>query len=277
VGLLGWPVEHSASPAMQNAAFAELGMDWAYVPLPVRPGEVEAALEGLPALGFVGCNVTVPHKETVVRFMKELSDAARIIGAVNLIHIRDGSLHGLNTEPTGFLNSLDEACWRPRGKRVALLGAGGAARPVVYALASAGAHSVTVIDRSPERAAALVEQMIGLFRTDALSHRPLTRNSFVALGKDVDLVVNTTTAGMLPNPSACPWPEDVPMPRGVVYYDLIYNPLDNEVLRRGRLAGGEIMNGLGMLVHQGRLAFEEWTGRSAPMAVMRRACLGQDS
>ena len=151
VGLIGWPVTHSLSPRMHNAAFAELGLDWAYVPLPVQPDDVEQALKGLAALNFVGANVTVPHKQAVIRYMDELSDAARITGAVNTIQLKEGKFEGYNTDAIGFLNALQEAGCNPKGMRVAVLGAGGAARAVVFALARAGADSIIVLNRTAER------------------------------------------------------------------------------------------------------------------------------
>jgi shikimate dehydrogenase len=150
VGLIGWPVGHSLSPAMHNAAFAELQLDWVYLPLPVQPADVQVALKGLAALNFVGVNVTVPHKQAVIRYLDELSDASKITGAVNTIHIKDGKFLGYNTDAVGFLNSLIEANCHPKGLRIAVLGAGGAARSVVFALARAEAASVTVFNRTAD-------------------------------------------------------------------------------------------------------------------------------
>lgn len=277
VGLMGWPVGHSLSPAMHNAAFNELGMDWLYLLFPVRPGEVEQALKGLVALNFVGCNVTVPHKEAAKRAADELSESARIIGAVNCIHIQEGRLFASNTDATGFSKSLQEAGCHPQGMRVAVLGAGGSSRAVVYALARAGAESVVVINRTLERAAVLVEDMADLFPGGALRFEPRTREAFVKLGDKVDLVVNTTSMGMVPHVTACPWPEDVPMPANAFYYDLVYNPLETVFLARARAVGATGVDGLGMLLHQGVAAFEMWTGQPAPLEVMRQALYGQAS
>jgi shikimate dehydrogenase len=273
VGVIGWPVEHSLSPAMHNAAFAELGIDWAYVPLPVQPGDVEQALRGLVALNFGGSNVTIPHKQAVMRYMDELGDAAQITGAVNTIHIQDGKFFGYNTDPYGFLNSLKGAGCRPQGMRVAVLGAGGAARAVVYALARAEVDSVIVFNRTAKRAAFLVDDLTDTFPDSRLSFEALTREALAALGNKVDLVVNTTSVGMYPQVDACPWPEEVPIPTGALFYDLVYNPLETVFLTRARAAGATAIDGLGMLVHQGALAFEKWTGQQAPVEVMREACL----
>ncbi|MBN1218439.1 MAG: shikimate dehydrogenase [Anaerolineae bacterium] len=273
VGVMGWPLEHSLSPAMHNAAFAELGIDWAYLPLPVQPGAVEQALRGLMALNFVGTNVTVPHKQAVMRYMDELSDAAQITGAVNTVYIQDGKFIGSNTDPAGFLDSLREAGCHPRGMRVAVLGAGGAARAVVFALARAEADSVVVFNRTAQRAAFLVDDLADAFPDSRLSFEALTQKALAVLGSDVDLVVNTTSVGMYPHVDTCPWPEGVPIPANVLFYDLVYNPLETTFLARARAAGARAIDGLGMLVHQGALSLKMWTGHSAPVGVMRDACL----
>lgn len=272
-GVIGWPVEHSLSPMMHNAAFAALSLDFVYVPLPVKPDFVDQALQGLAALNFVGANVTVPHKQAVMRYMDELSDAARLTGAVNTIHIHNGKFYGYNTDAIGFLNSLKEANCNPKGLRVAVLGAGGAARAVVYALARGHAHSVIVLNRTAQRAAFLVDDLDDLFPNSSLSFEALTDQALAALDGAVDLVVNTTSVGMYPRVDACPWPAGVPIPRNVTFCDLVYNPLETVFLRRARAAGAAVIDGLGMLVHQGAFAFEKWTGRQAPLDVMRQACM----
>ncbi len=273
VGVMGWPVEHSLSPVMHNAAFADLRLDWAYLPLAVQPGDVAQALKGLAALNFVGCNVTVPHKQAVMRYMDELSEAARITGAVNTIYIQDGRFVGANTDPVGFLNSLKEGGCDPHGMRVAVLGAGGAARAVVYALAKAEVDSVIVFNRTAERAAFLVDDLADIFPDSRLRFEALSKETLLALGDQVDLVVNTTSVGMYPQVDTCPWPDEVPVPAHAVYYDLVYNPLETTFLSRARAVGAAGIDGLGMLVHQGALSFTMWTDQPAPAAVMRQACL----
>ena len=273
VGVMGWPVGHSISPQMHNAAFASLGLDWAYMPLQVRPRNVQEALKGLSALNFEGSNVTVPHKQAVMRYMDELSDAARIIGAVNTIHIKDGKYCGFNTDADGFLNSLLEGGCQPKGMRVAVLGAGGAARAVVYALGQVGAVSVTVFNRTAERAAFLVDDLADVFPDSRLHFAPLTSEALSDFDGNVDLVVNTTSVGMSPHIDGCPWPDDVPIPTRAIFCDLVYTPLETIFLARARAAGAAAIDGLGMLVHQGVSAFEQWTGVQPPADVMRQACL----
>ena len=273
VGLIGWPVSHSLSPAMHNAAFAEIDVDWAYVPLPVQPNNVLQALKGLAALGFVGANVTVPHKQAVMRHMDDLSDASQITGAVNTIHIKEGKFYGLNTDAVGFLNAMKEAGFAPKGMRVAVLGAGGAARAVVYALARSEADSIIVLNRTARRAAFLVDDLAEAFPESHLGFEALTPEALAALTDDVDMVVNTTSVGMYPHSDTCPWPHNVAISKNTIFYDLVYNPLETVFLSQARLAGVETIDGLGMLVHQGAYAFETWIGHSAPLGAMRRACL----
>ncbi len=275
VGLIGWPVTHSLSPRMHNAAFAELGLDWAYVPLSVRPGDVEQALKGLAALNFKGTNVTVPHKQAVMRYIDELSDAARITGAVNTVHLRDGKFFGYNTDAMGFLNSLKEANCDPKGMRIAVLGAGGAARAVVFALVRAGANSIIVLNRTAERAAFLVDDLAAAFPGSSLRFEALTPEALAVLDEKVDLVINSTSVGMHPNIEDSPWPVEVPMSAKIIYCDLVYNPLETVFLSCARAAGAATIDGLGMLVHQGALAFEKWTGHTAPIEIMRQACLSK--
>lgn len=269
VGVLGWPVSHSRSPAMHNAAFAALGLDWAYLPLPVRPERIAEAVIGLRALGFAGANVTVPHKQAVRPLMDELTPSARAVGAVNTILIgADGRLTGDTTDGYGFLQDLaDHGVVGPRATLV--LGSGGAARSVVYALAEAGC-SVTVCARDVRKAAALCEDLAVVLPGAA------PRLSAAALPADLrrlaataTLVVNATSLGLHDDEPA-PWDEAIPFRPDQVAYDLIYNR-PTEFLKLAVNGGARAIAGLGMLVHQGARAFEMWTGVAAPVGVMRRA------
>ncbi len=269
VGIIGWPVEHSLSPVMHNAAFAALGMDWAYVPLPVYPDHVGEAVRGLRALNFAGANVTVPHKQAVLAHLDEVSHAAQVIGAVNTIVVRDGLLYGDNTDATGFVASLRDAGFDPAGTYCAVLGAGGAARAVVHALADAGALQVCVYNRHFSRARDLCQDM-AKFHTD-VRFEPASLGDVPAIGDDTDLLVNATSLGMWPDTETSPWPRDLPVPGHLTVCDLVYNPQETLFLSQARAVGAETVGGLGMLVHQGAAAFELWTGRPAPAAAMREA------
>ncbi len=264
VGLIGWPVEHSLSPAMHNAAFASLGLSWRYTLLPTPPGEVAAVLRRLRR-EFRGANVTVPHKQAVMPHLDAIDETAQAIGAVNTIVVREGRLIGYNTDGDGFLAALREAGWEAKGRRALILGAGGAARAVVYALARSGC-AVAIHNRTPDRAARLAAAM----RSLGLAVRSLPALTDAALD-DFDLLVNATPLGMWPHTDASPWPESLPLPAHWTVFDLVYNPAETRLLARARAAGARPVGGLGMLVHQGALAFALWTGRPAPAEVMRRA------
>ena len=273
VGIIGWPVGHSFSPAMHNAAFQALELDWAYVPLPVRPDQLADAIRGVRALGFRGVNVTIPHKEAVMPLLDDLSPAAQVIGAVNTIVVAPAPLHpgtlaqvGENTDWTGFLASLRDAGFDPAGKRCAVIGAGGGARAVVYALARAGGHPA-VFNRTLERAIRLVEDLRAAFPDTRLEAHPL--EELRQIGGETALLVNTTPLGMSnAQDDASPWPDALPIPSHLTVYDLVYNPLETKLLRQAREAGAVAIGGLGMLVHQGAEAFRLWTGLEPPIDVM---------
>ena len=272
VGLIGWPVEHSLSPAMHNAAFRALGLGWRYELLPVPPGHLEAAMADLRAGEFRGANVTVPHKSAVMAYLDRIDGAAQSIGAVNAVSVQGGRWIGHNTDAAGFVRALREGGLEPAGRQALLLGAGGAARAVAYALTGAGC-TVVVHNRTARRAAELVAalQRLGLDAPvtcspgeRALDELDLTR---------FDLLVNATAVGMWPSQEDTPWPEELPMPAHWTVFDLVYNPLETGLLRRARRAGAKTIDGLGMLVWQGALAFELWTGQKPPVDLMRAAAL----
>ena len=273
VGLIGWPIGHSVSPAMHNAAFAALGLDWRYVPLPVDPalpGAVGDAVRGMRAMGMSGINVTVPHKQAVLPFLDRIEPAAQAMRAVNTVIVQpDGSLAGDNTDAPGFVADLRAHGVEPAGRRVLVLGAGGSARAIVYGLAEAGAAQITVANRSAERAAALLADL-----------RPFlgsTRLAVVALpdgvpgAVDADLIVNCTSLGMTPRADTTPWPAGLSFRPSQAVYDLVYNPVDTLLLRQARADGAHVIGGLGMLIWQGALAFRHWTGQMPPVDVMRAA------
>jgi len=277
VGVIGWPIAHSLSPAMHNAAFDALGMNWRYLAFPVRPGEVPSAIEGLRALGFRGTNVTVPHKETVMRLMDEVPPRVRAFGAVNTVIIdRDAegvcTLHGENTDVGGLLHALREGGFEPAGKRVLVVGAGGGARGVVYALCDAGAAEVMVLNRTPARASALVADLAPVAGSTSLQAAALTPSALERQANEGDLLVNTTTVGMWPYVEATIWPGDRPLPAHLAVCDLVYRPLETKLLRQAHAAGANTIDGLGMLIAQGALSFEMWTGQWPPVDVMRAAC-----
>lgn len=268
LGIIGNPVAHSLSPLMHNAAFRSLGLDWEYVPLPVQSHRVNDALKGLIALGFRGANVTVPHKERVIPFLSEFSEDAAAIGAVNTLVVDDERLLGFNTDWTGFLNHVSESGFDVSGTKALVLGSGGSARAVVYALCSRGAE-VAIYSRNSETAEAIVKDVSKRFGNCHMTFAPL--ENLRQLAAMPDLVVNTTPVGMHPHVEQCPWPQGVPFPRCKLAYDLVYDPKRTKFMELAEKSGAEAVNGLGMLVHQAAAAFRIWTGLEPPIDVMKKA------
>lgn len=260
--VIGSPVRHSMSPALLNAAFRAAALDWVYVALEVAPGEVPAALGGVRALGIAGLSVTMPHKEAVAAAVDERSDDAARLGAVNCVVNRDGTLVGHNTDGAGFVAALAaDAGWSPTGARCAVVGAGGAARSIVLALARAGAAEVAVVNRTRERAevAATLAGSVG---------RVVDPGSAATVLADADLVVNATSVGMgFPSPADVPFDPDV-LHAGQLVADIVYHPLVTPLLEAAVRRGATPVGGLGMLVHQAAVAFGLWTGAEAPVAAM---------
>ena len=265
VGIIGDPVAHSLSPAMHNAAFAALGLDWVYVPFPVAAADVRDAVRAVRALGLAGVNVTVPHKESVVRYLDALSPLARRVGAVNTIVNRAGRLYGDNTDVPGFVNALRAHRASVRGRHAVVIGAGGSARAVLAGLMSAGIGRVTLANRTVARARAVARRLrdgaaVTVVGLDAL--RDVQRLA------DAALIVNTTSAAL--RGAVFPVLEYRATPSDCMFYDLSYG-YQTEFLRRARRARRRTVDGSEMLVQQGACAFTLWTRCSAPIPAMRSA------
>ena len=263
VFLLGLPVAHSISPAMQNAAFRALGIDWRYELLETPRADLARSVARLRSVDCAGANVTIPHKEAIVGLLDGVTERARQIGAVNTIVRRDGKLIGDNTDGDGFIRCLRDAGVDPRNKLVAILGAGGAARAVAVAVAGLGAARIVILNRTLARA-----ESLAAFLRAGFSHVAVAVNDVSALVHS-DLIVNATSVGMSPREDESPMP--VAFPRGVVAVDLVYRPAETKFLCDAARAGAQTIGGLGMLVHQGAAAFKLWTGRDAPVDVMTAA------
>jgi len=268
VAVFGDPVAHSLSPAMHNAAFRSLDLRWRYEKRRVRKARLRAALREASRRGYRGVNLTIPLKEAALRLMDRVTPAARRAGAVNTVTFECGRMEGHSTDGEGFLRSLREAWgFRPAGVRAIVLGAGGAARSVAAALAGAGARSILIVNRHPARARALARAFRRVAgAVEGRSWPP--PKAWTSLLARADLLVNATSLGLHGEPS--PVPVDA-MHRGLKVVDLVYNPSCTALLRAACHGGAGTLNGAGMLVHQGALAFERWTGRRAPVAIMRRA------
>lgn len=260
VFLIGDPVEHSLSPVMQNAAFRACGLDWEYVLRATPRAQLREVVASLRADDCAGANVTVPHKEAVIEFLDELTDHARTIGAVNTIVQRAGKLLGENTDVYGFTQALREASVELRGARAVILGAGGAARAAVFALAAQGASRVAIVNRTEARAQKLADDVRAHFPNLAIEVNT------IAMLATAHLVVNATSMGMSPRENETPMQHS--FPRGAAVIDLVYRPLQTRFLRDAQRAGARPIGGVSMLVHQGAAAFQLWTGRDAPVELM---------
>jgi shikimate dehydrogenase len=257
LGVLGWPVGHSRSPAMHNAALRELGLtEWHYQRLPVPPEVFDETVAGLPAAGFVGANVTIPHKEAALALADEATDAARAIGAANTLTFTGERLHAANTDAPGFLAVLRGAGTDPRGQVALVLGAGGSARGVAYALREAGAARVAVWNRTPDRAVTIATDL-GVEVAD----RPMA----------ADLLVNCTSVGLADGEfKELPLSADA-LGTYATVADLVYRDGGTGLVAEARRRGCAVVDGLEVLVRQGAMSFEAWTGLEAPIDVMRAA------
>lgn len=269
--IFGHPVEHTFSPGMHNAAFEKIGMDACYIPFAVRPDNLGAAAKAIVPLGLRGLNITVPHKEKILPYLNELTKDAAMIGAVNTIEVRGERLIGHNTDGRGFLRSLrEETSIRPKNKTVLIVGAGGAARAVGFNLALAGARDILLHDADAAKASALARD-IG---SGAGAHaESIDAASLVKAASEAMIIINATPLGLKKG-------DPLPLPQAAVrkshlVCDLVYNPPDTALLKAARSQGAAVLRGIGMLLYQGVIAFEIWTGKKAPVETMRKALIGQ--
>ena len=273
LGIIGFPIGHSISPVFQQTALDRLGMDAVYQAWEVKPEDVGAFLQGIRSPDVLGINVTVPHKETVIPFLDQVDDWAAAAGAVNTIVNREGLLTGHNTDGTGFLRALREAGgFDPRGRRVLVLGAGGAARGVVLALIREGVGRLTIANRTVERARRLsrIAQDNGL-EAHAIA---LEGSDLVAASASAELIVNCTSMGMSHGPDQTGTPLSANLLSSTTLVnDLVYNPPETPLLREAVRAGASTLGGIHMLVYQGAASFEMWTGRDAPVETMLEAAV----
>lgn len=258
-GVMGWPVSHSRSPLMHNLWLKQHGIAGVYVPLPVQPERLGEALRGLPALGFAGCNLTIPHKVAAMAYMDEIDPLARRMGAMNLVVVGpEGRLTGFNTDGFGFWQSLVDAQpqFRAEAGPVVVLGAGGAARAVVLSLLERGAPSVRLLNRTEEKAQQLASELSGAGAHGVIDVLPWTQRESALEG--CALLVNTTSLGMQDQPGLALRLDD--LPRTALVCDVIYVPLETPLLKQARERGHVTVNGLGMLMNQARPAFQAWFG-----------------
>jgi shikimate dehydrogenase len=271
LALLGFPVSHSLSPAMHNTALASVGLsNWEYTALPVAPDILHKAVEWIRGDEYAGANVTVPHKRTIIPFLDGLTPVAEAIGAVNTLVKREGKLIGHNTDAAGFLADLYAHDVHVSGKPCLVLGAGGSAQAVIAALAPLGCE-IRIAARRRDQARSLISNLQSSNSQLPITLYDLTLHGLEKASRHAALIVNCTPLGMSPKVNASPWFESAPFPPGAFVYDLVYSPAETLLVKRAAGAGLRATTGLGMLVEQGALAFEQWTGKTAPRKLMRVA------
>ncbi len=266
--LIGDPVEHSLSPIMHNTAFRHLGLNYVYLCLRVKAANLRTAVEGIKSLGLVGVNITIPHKVSVMKYLDEVDPTAEDIGAINTVVNREGVLTGYNTDGWGGLNALEEAGVVFRGKKVVLLGAGGAARALSFCIAPP-ADSLVILNRTEEKAVDLASSLRRRFGTKirgGVLHREVLSKEL----DGADLLINSTSVGMYPRGEECLVDASL-LNSKMTIFDIVYNPRETRLLREAKRVGATTVGGLDMLVHQGALSFQLWTGVTPPIDVMFRA------
>ena len=243
-----------------------------YLPFEVKPSELREAIKCIKSIGIIGVNITIPHKEAVIKFIDDVSEEARHIGAVNTIVNKDGRLIGHNTDGYGYITSLKEECnFNPKGKNIAILGAGGAARGILVALSVKKPKTIIIANRTLARAISLIKAFKGKFPETKFEAVDLNKDILKKYFKDIELLINTTSVGMKKNETV-----EIPLellPKTAVVSDIVYNPLETLLLKKAKKLGLTTHSGLGMLVHQGVKSFKLWTGMDAPIEVMRKAAL----
>jgi len=271
-GVIGCPIEHTLSPTIQNAAFKALKLNCVMLAFRVESTDVENALLGMRGLGIRGFNVTMPNKNAVIPYLDEVDETAQILGSVNTILNEDGKLHGFSTDGAGVHQALEANGVNLRGKKLVLLGAGGAAKAIVFALAKE-VNELVVLSRNPGKTDALWQAINQKFHKK-IGVGTLSNSVIQDTLHDADILINATSVGMNPRPA-----ESLVKPTwlkpNLTVMDIVYNPLETKLARDARAAGAKVVRGLDMLIFQGAASFEIWTGRPAPVEAMRHAALNQ--
>jgi len=270
VGVFGYPVEHSLSPLFHNAAFAALGLNFVYLPFSVKPKQLKKAVEAIRALNMIGVNVTIPHKEKVLSYLDEISSQAKVIATVNTIHNRESKLIGYNTDADGFIESLRrQGGFNPKDKNVLLLGAGGAAYAVSFALIKAGIKKLVLANRTYTKGKILLEHLKRAFKDSCqFSLIEFHKRNSPSIMSEIALLVNTTSIGMHPGDPLLINPKI--LPENIFIYDVVYNR-KTALLKLAEKKNLAFLGGLDMLIYQGALSFEIWTGQKAPIEIMKEA------
>jgi shikimate dehydrogenase len=269
-GIIGCPVSHSLSPYMHNAAFNRLGIDAVYLPFEVEKKNLKNTIAALRKSNITGFNVTIPFKSECIKYLDNIDAAARNIGAVNTVVSKNKKLIGYNTDCEGFIKSLKaDLKFNPRGKKTLILGAGGAARAVVFALAKEGSSAIYIYDIINKKAEILARDIKNIFAKKNV--KPCAKNKIGEIIRGCNLIVNCTPLGMKKQD---PMPLDLNLlHKGLLLYDIVYTPLETKLIKAARKKGIRAIGGIGMLLYQGVLAFELWTNKKAPVSLMKKELL----
>jgi len=269
-GVIGDPIAHSLSPTIQNAAFNHMKLDFVFLAFNVKTGELENAMRGMRGLEIHGLNVTMPHKNAVIRHLDEVDSAVKFLGSANTILNEDGRLSGFNTDGVGALNALKKNDVDLAEKKVLLLGAGGAAKAIAFSFAQE-AESICILNRAPEKAAVLADALNRVFGMKVVGGA-LSPNAVQKSLQDADVLVNATSVGMHPHVD-----QSLVVPQwlkpDLTVMDIVYNPVATKLAKDAKAAGAKVISGVEMLIYQGAASFKIWTGKSAPIEVMRKAAL----
>jgi len=268
--VIGDPIEHSLSPIMHNAAFRHLKIDAVYVAFNVKEGMLEDAVKGMRSFGICGMNVTMPHKTAIIKHLDENDPVANFVGAVNTVLNADGKLLGFNTDGIGALRALEENGVKLKGKRVLLLGAGGAGRAIAFQLAQE-TDELVILNRDPNKARLLADALRKRFNRKVVGNG-LLHNVLKNWIEDVDVLINATSVGMHPHQNETPVDKSLLRPNLTVM-DIVYNPVETRLLKEAKSVGAKVIYGTEMLVFQGAASFEIWFNRPAPVSVMREAIM----
>lgn len=265
IGVIGHPIKHSLSPMMHNYAFNKLDLDFVYLPFDIAAANLKDALKGMVALGVKGFNVTIPHKERIVDFLDELSDSAKIVNAVNTVVNENGKLHGFNTDVDGILKTLEDYKDEINGNMVTVIGAGGAARSVIYTLINNfNVEKINIVNRTVEKAESLKDYFTSKMLFEKIKTYELAPPDIINVFADSKLIVNASSIGMSPEEDDSPTSIVESFNSNQIVFDLVYNPRKTKFLALAESQGATILNGLKMFVEQGAKAFELWTNEKMP-------------
>ncbi len=266
VGVIGHPIKHSQSPMMHNFAFNKGNLDFVYLPFDIAPTNLKDALKGMVALGIAGFNVTVPHKERIVEHLDELSDSAKIVNAVNTVVIENGKLTGYNTDVNGIIRTLDNYKDKISGKTVSVIGAGGAARAVIYALINNfNVKKINIINRTVEKAESLKDYFSSKMLFEKIKTYELIPPDVTNILAKSKLIVNASSIGMSPEEDDSPTTIPESFNSKQIVFDVVYNPRKTKLLSIAESKGATVVNGLNMFIEQGAKAFELWTNEKMPV------------